>query len=425
MDYSNIIKLDDPVMFLKVAVKSLNNGDYENAIKRCLRAIELSFKRGYKGVDSSLLGLIYLRSGNYKEATDSFYRALAYGNRQSFLKVHLMLVQCFISDGNLKEADDYVKFLFDCRLIDEETKNMIIENYSAVIEDSKREMEASAICLPNLVKDVVEYVNNKNFDIASELLLRAMEIAPNDVIINYLYENIDEAFSGELNYPVELPESEIAKKITLLENINSENVEEFVKDGKLGVNLHFAMEYGNLPLINKLFDTIFDYGVDNRLSYILEDLLFLGVNDKFKLLLLRKLTERKHIQRHSIRCGNRLKVIYPIYFNGNERLYYEPVLNAVEYLCKNRKIVSIDLLYVLNYLDEHMNSENVKYLEDKDTCQRLIIYKYLFDLGLKFPQSYMSESLLEAVKLFKIEEKKEAIISESLPENVILFKKKD
>ena len=37
----------------------------------------------------------------------------------------------------------------------------------------------------------------------------------------------------------------------------------------------------------------------------------------------------------------------------------------------------------------------------------------------------MSESLLEAVKLFKIEEKKEAIISESLPENVILFKKKD
>ena len=70
-----------------------------------------------------------------------------------------------------------------------------------------------------------------------------------------------------------------------------------------------------------------------------------------------------------------------------------------------------------------MTSDNIKFLEDPDTCERLIVYKYLSDLGMRVPQSYITESLKEAVRAFKIENKKEAKLLDaaSLPENVTVF----
>lgn len=425
MDDSNVIKLNDPVMYLKMAVKSLNNFEYENAIKRCLRAVDLSFNFGYKGVDSSLLGLIYLRSGNYREALTCFYRALAYGNKQSFLKVHLMIIQAFISEEKIKCADEYIKFLIDVKLIDEETKDIIVSNYNAIIEDAKKEKIESDTCVNKLIKDAIKNVNNKNFDEASKILVKAKAILPNNYLVDYLYENIDEAFSGEINFSSKLPANVIVTKQNYLENIcqGREDVASFVESSSFGANMQFAMDYANKNTIDKLFDCIFEYGVNNRVSYILEDLLFSDFNDEYKLLLLRKFVERKYIQKHCIRCKNRLNIIYPIYFNGNERLYFEPVLNAIEYLTKNKKVLNIDLLYVLNYLDAYMNSDNIVYLEDKDTCERIIVYKYLSDMGVRVSQSYITESLKEGIKAFKIEMKKETkkLNPSLLPENVVLF----
>lgn len=425
MNETNVIKLNDPVMYLKMAVKSLNEDDFENAIKRCLRAVDLSFEYGYKGVDSSLLGLVYLKSGNYKEALTSFYRALAYGNKQSLLKVHLMIIQCFVSDKKVKFADDYIKFLLDVNLIDEETKDIIVENYNAILEDSRQERSNSYSCVSAIVKDAIASINSKDFETASRLLIKAKSICPNNIIVNYLYQNLDEAFSGNLTSLTKLPDRVIAEKMTSLENVCKDRslMQKFIQNENFGANLHFAMEYGNLSFLNEFFDAIFDCGANNKTSYLLEDLLFSDYNDDAKLLLLRKFIERRYIQKHCIRCKNRLNIVYPIYFNGNEKLYFEPAINAVEQLTKNKKILNIDLLYVLNYLDANMTSENIKYLEDRELCEKLIIYKYFVDLNMRVPQAFITETLKEAVKAFKIEYKKEArkLKANSLPENVILF----